>query len=677
MNARWSDLSELGLPMRLAGHVRLNSGKHAPGAVIRTEILSRDLEREFAGLTGCTASNFLLSTRVFDLRLEPDDQVLVRTEGAGLPLIIRRNGEVIVNFDIQATQAFSFSDSKRPIYTYVPGFNVHTVPEKIRRPLSNFVQSLRAPHHVDGSRDYRRLPLTGFEFSVLLVNSVLAAGAPGTGRAFHWPFGKRAVFVALHDVDTGGFLARRERDPLFRVEAKHQIHSTWFVPTSILNRTRDGVDFLLESAHQVGWHGHKHDHRDHVKPFADEAVRALTKSRLADAANFPTGMRLPKLLKSNYLFDLIDRSCPALCYDTSFLRGIVPHRLWLNGRESRILEIPTTVPTDILLYNELHGVSRTRRAKAMLEAQIARTEQLITAGALISIVTHPETTLSERPDFLDVYDQVPVLHPRQVRHLDYHGGGALQLLDQRTASSARDTTMIKVERENGAVEPALTYPGLSSQPDSGGSRSLLARRLKRFLRTQFGKPHGMLGHVVGGLMARSPSNLERIRWTLSLLDVQPHERILEIGIGPGVAVEYVSRCVSEGCVVGIDHSEVMVRQAEKRNARGLRDGRVELRLGSVASLPAFSEPFDKIFTINSIHFWHEPVECLAKLRAAMRPGGLIAVTIQPRSRSATDATTKLIGAEVTENLVRAGFSRCRLEIRRTSPVSTACALGVA
>jgi hypothetical protein len=116
-------------------------------------------------------------------------------------------------------------------------------------------------------------------------------------------------------------------------------------------------------------------------------------------------MRLPKLLKSNYLFELLERSCPALCYDTSFLRGIAPHRLWLNGRESRILEIPTTVPTDIRVYNELRTTPRVRRAEAMLKAQVARTEQLIEAGALISIVTHPEKALTERPDFLDLYDQ--------------------------------------------------------------------------------------------------------------------------------------------------------------------------------------------------------------------------------------------------------------------------------
>ena len=66
----------------------------------------------------------------------------------------------------------------------------------------------------------------------------------------------------------------------------------------------------------------------------------------------------------------------------------------------------------------------------------------------------------------------------------------------------------------------------------------------------------------------------------------------------------------------------MVRQAGRRNAEAIRAGRVELRLGSVSSLPTFSQPFDKIFTINSIHFWHDPVECLKSLRMALKAGRL-------------------------------------------------------
>jgi peptidoglycan/xylan/chitin deacetylase (PgdA/CDA1 family) len=224
-------------------------------------------------------------------------------------------------------------------------------------------------------------------------------------RLFEWPGGKAAAFVSLHDIDTRGFLRRRERDPLYRIERKHGIRATWFVPIAISGDRRETVDFLLESGNEVGWHGYNHDHRLPYPPFAEQRVAMLRDSRFARQASYPIGMRTPKLLKSNHLFDLLDRSCPVLRYDTSFLRGIAPYPLWVNGRPSRILEIPTTVPTDIAVYNNLHDIPRSQRAKAILEVQIARTMQLLKIGALISIVTHPEKELTERPELLDVYDQ--------------------------------------------------------------------------------------------------------------------------------------------------------------------------------------------------------------------------------------------------------------------------------
>lgn len=226
------------------------------------------------------------------------------------------------------------------------------------------------------------------------------------------------------------------------------------------------------------------------------------------------------------------------------------------------------------------------------------------------------------------------------------------------------------------MKAALKYPGLQKQPDHGESRGRVVQAIRRFLREQFGHPTGFWGSIVGKIMAYRPSNKDRIRWTISLLNIKPDDRLLEIGFGPGFAIELASRVATEGFIAGVDHSEVMVRHAGKRNARALQAGKVMLQLGSSSNLPKFDEPFDKVFSINSIHFWNEPIDCLRELRKLLKPGGLIAVTIQPRSRGATDATTMEIGKEVAMNLERAGFSQCRLEIRQTKPVSVACALGI-
>jgi len=228
----------------------------------------------------------------------------------------------------------------------------------------------------------------------------------------------------------------------------------------------------------------------------------------------------------------------------------------------------------------------------------------------------------------------------------------------------------------GATRLAVKYPGLQHQADEGKSRGLLFQAVRRFLRAQFGRPTGLWGALVGKIMLHTPSNHDRTLWAISLLDIQPTDRLLEIGFGPGIAIELASGMATRGVVAGVDHSEVMLRQAARRNAAAIRDGKVDLRLGSASHLPSFEQPFDKIIAINSIHFWDNPVECLRQLRALLRPGGMIAVAVQPRWRSATDATAKNIGEEIAANLELAGFTNCRLVLKQTTSVPIACGVGI-
>jgi hypothetical protein len=56
---------------------------------------------------------------------------------------------------------------------------------------------------------------------------------------------------------------------------------------------------------------------------------------------------------------------------------------------------------------------------------------------------------------------------------------------------------------------------------------------------QFGNPTGWLGSLVGDAMAIK--SCERSQWVLSPLDLQTDDRVLEIGFGPGVDIQRVSR----------------------------------------------------------------------------------------------------------------------------------------
>jgi len=126
--------------------------------------------------------------------------------------------------------------------------------------------------------------------------------------------------------------------------------------------------------------------------------------------------------------------------------------------------------------------------------------------------------------------------------------------------------------------------------------------------------------------------------------------------------------------MGIDHSEVMVRQASQRNAEGLADGRVVLILGSVAMLTELRGSFDKIYSVNVFQFWDDPVSVFRSLQPLLRRGGVLATTYMPRHPGANNQDTMMEGERIAECLRAAGFQQVQSEFKQMQPVSVVCVL---
>ena len=223
-------------------------------------------------------------------------------------------------------------------------------------------------------------------------------------------------------------------------------------------------------------------------------------------------------------------------------------------------------------------------------------------------------------------------------------------------------------------------PNVSSERHPGERRPrwashTIGRVLVARLQRQFAHPTGLAGALAGWLMAHRFSNRERNAWVVSLLDVGRRDRVHEVGFGPGLAIQHLSRLASDGVVHGIDHSDVMLHQARRRNAAAERSGRVVLRLASVETLPEFEKPFDKIVSVNVIGMWDDPVRRLMELRRLLRPGGKIAIAVQPRAPGATDATSAKRGVEIAAQLAAAGFTVIRQESLALRP-AVVCLIAV-
>jgi SAM-dependent methyltransferase len=193
---------------------------------------------------------------------------------------------------------------------------------------------------------------------------------------------------------------------------------------------------------------------------------------------------------------------------------------------------------------------------------------------------------------------------------------------------------------------------------------------------QFGRPRGAAGNAAGWVMAHRTSNRQRNTRMVSLLAIQPTERVLEVGFGPGLAIAELSRRVAPGGhVFGIDHSKVMVRQASRRNAAAIQAGTVTLTIGGVEQLPpGLDGPFDAILAVNSLGFWATRVERLEDLRQRLTPGGRIAIASQPRGVR-TRMSASDLEHEITDLLRAAGFRQTGTEILDLDP-PVVCVLAV-
>lgn len=196
---------------------------------------------------------------------------------------------------------------------------------------------------------------------------------------------------------------------------------------------------------------------------------------------------------------------------------------------------------------------------------------------------------------------------------------------------------------------------------------------KRFS-LQFARPEGYLGRVAGKLMAST--GVKNNEWTISLLQIKRSDYVLEIGFGPGVAIDLVSNLIPNGKYAGIDYSDVMLQAAKKRNKQAIQEQRVKLQLADVNQFPTFHQKFDKVFSVNSIIFWKEPIESLKKIRQVMKPNGLIALTVLPYTKGATEETSKEIGIEISHFLTAAGFSQIQIEFKDIKHVPSVCVTGM-
>ena len=138
-----------------------------------------------------------------------------------------------------------------------------------------------------------------------------------------------------------------------------------------------------------------------------------------------------------------------------------------------------------------------------------------------------------------------------------------------------------------------------------------------------GKPEGEAGRAVGEMLNRVNAGITAsVYQRLQLLG---GDRVLEIGFGNGRLLPALLAQAHDLTYVGVDIAETMVTEAIAFNAELVAAGQASFQLARAEAIPYADESFDRVFAVNVIYFWPEPVSALAEMRRVLRPNGISVV----------------------------------------------------
>jgi ubiquinone/menaquinone biosynthesis C-methylase UbiE len=111
-----------------------------------------------------------------------------------------------------------------------------------------------------------------------------------------------------------------------------------------------------------------------------------------------------------------------------------------------------------------------------------------------------------------------------------------------------------------------------------------------------------------------------------LAQLQPGERVLDVGCGTGtLAMEVARRVGRAGCVAGVDPGTQQIARARRSAAR--RHVPIDFQIGVIEQLPFPDQTFDVVLSTLMMHHVPAPLkrQGLAEIARVLKPGGRLVI----------------------------------------------------
>jgi phosphatidylethanolamine/phosphatidyl-N-methylethanolamine N-methyltransferase len=129
--------------------------------------------------------------------------------------------------------------------------------------------------------------------------------------------------------------------------------------------------------------------------------------------------------------------------------------------------------------------------------------------------------------------------------------------------------------------------------------------------------HSMFYDATFGRLVR-----RRIARAISHMNIAPADRVLDLGIGTGVSLNYYP--LDRGQIVGVDLSSGMLREARKKVREQGRDNAVVFQADAM-KLPFADDSFDHVFISHVISVVSDPFRLIQEAQRVSKPGSRIVI----------------------------------------------------
>ena len=204
-------------------------------------------------------------------------------------------------------------------------------------------------------------------------------------------------------------------------------------------------------------------------------------------------------------------------------------------------------------------------------------------------------------------------------------------------------------------------------------------KLLNLIGKQMQYPKGFLGKVLFAWM--TPKTIAHARWTADLLEIQPEDKIIEIGFGNGANIKLLLQKAIRGSVTGVEISKTAIEMASKKNAKAISEGRVKLHLAQGNAIPTENDVFDKACSVATAYVIEDPGAVFEEMFRVLKPKGRAAITFPVREnfmRFKPVATEGFYLHELSDleaAFHNAGFVNCRTERNDRVKFGAHCILG--